>query len=426
MKAIVIGAGLAGLTAARALGRGGVSVTVLEARARLGGRVHTMRDRFADGEYGELGGEFIDGEQKEIRALCDELGLTIVRVLRGGFTHRFRAEDGQYHVSRTRPWKELERLLAPLLKRYQDTGGKPDAEAVREIAAISLREWLRHEQATTEQHAMADALRGFFLAEPDDLSVLPLVEQLANSGSPAQTQMFRVDGGNDRLVDTLASDLSSPVLLQHRVTAVAQPTDRVVVTAIDRGGMQQQLEADAVVITCPASTVASIAFTPALPENQTRAIRTLRYGGATKVLIQTEREPFSGRVRAFATDTPVGAFWQGPGRVLTFLGGGAASRTLHTRADRGAPALLSELCWLNLGGMPVVASHVCCWDDDAFARGGYAYFDPGFNPADRQLLRQPAGRISFAGEHTSERWQGYMNGAIDSAYRAVREVTGAR
>jgi monoamine oxidase len=425
MKVIIIGAGLAGLTAARTLGRAGMAVTMLDARARLGGRVYTMRDGFANGEYGELGGEFVDGGQKEIRILCDELGLTLTRVLRGGFTHRFRTESAHYQVSRTRPWQELQQLLEPLIQRYRAAGGDPDAAPVKEIATFSLRAWLRLQNATTEQHAMADALRGFFLADPDDLSVLPVVEQMANAGSPARMPMYRIDGGSARLVEGLARDVPSHVLLQHRVTAIAQPTDRVVITAIDGGGLQQQLEADAVIVTCPASTVRTIAFTPVLPDEQARAIRALRYGCASKVLIQMEREPFDGPARAFATDTPLGAFWQGPGRVLTFLGGGAASRTLRTRAERGASALLSELCWLNLAGASALASHVYSWDDDAFARGGYAYMDAGFDPGWRTLLGRRVGRISFAGEHTSEKWQGYMNGAIESGYRAAREITGA-
>lgn len=446
MKVIIAGGGLAGLTAARALARARASVTILEGRARLGGRVHTVR--LGADQHGELGGEFIDADQHEIRTLCDELGLRLVRVLRSGFTHRFRGSDGTYHVSRTRPWTELEALVKPLLRRFTAAGGNPEADAVREMGTWSLRAWLRHAGATPEQHAMADALRGFFLADPDEISVLPVVEQLASGGSPAQAEMYRIEGGTDRLVDAVARTAGARVLLQHRVTALTQAVDRVVVTATDEHGHQQQLEADTAVITFPAATLADVAFTPPLPAEQARAIRALRYGCATKVIVQSPRDPFRGRARAFATDTPLGAFWDsteaqitthtapphGDGspipvstlssrRVLTFLAGGAASRILRARAERGAQPVLSDLCWMGMAGAPVDAIHALTWEDDPFARGGYAYLDPAFDPAWRPQLGRRAGRLVFAGEHTSQRWQGYMNGAVESGLRAAAEIT---
>ena len=457
MKVIVAGGGLAGLTAARALSRDGASVTVLEARERLGGRVCTVH--LGESQHGELGGEFIDAEHEAIRGLCDELALPLVRVLRSGFTHRFRGSDGDFHVSRTRPWTELEKLAAPLLREYRSAGGNPESDAVREMATFSLRAWLRRQHATPEQHAMADALRGFFLADPDDLSVVAVVEQLASSAGrsatadrpastgssgrevarPAQAEMYRVEGGNDRIVDALARESRAAILLRHRITSFAQATDRVIVTAIDGHGLQQQLEADAALITMPASTLADVAFTPALPDNQWRALRALQYGRATKVIVQSPRDAFRGRARAFATDTPLGAFWDGTegqrptsnsqlstNSVLTFLAGASASPALQARAARGPHALLSDLCWLGMAGAPVDAMHTTTWEDDPFARGGYAYADPGFDPAWRALLAQRAGRFVFAGEHTSKRWQGYMEGAVESGLRAAREVTSVR
>jgi monoamine oxidase len=334
MTVIVAGGGLAGLTAAHALSKHGVVVTVLEARNRLGGRVWTYRG-FDDGDYGELGGEFIDADQKPIRDLCRELSLPLTRVLPGGFTHRYRGDDGRYHVSRTRPWTELERLLAPLRDRSRG-----------EIARLSLREWLRRQHATPSQHSMADALRGFFLADPDDLSVLPVMEQVAK-GSPAQAETYRIDGGNDRLVMALAKGSGARVLLEHRITAIAQTARHVRVTALDARGTPHQFEGETIVVTLPASTLADVEITPGLPERQHDAIRRLRYGCATKALVRAPRRPFGGRAEAFATDTALGAFWQGPGHVLTFLGGGSRSRALQQCAARGAESVLSELCWLR-------------------------------------------------------------------------------
>jgi monoamine oxidase len=373
--------------------------------------VWTVRERGSNGRHGELGGEFIDAEQREIRDLCEQLRVPLRRVAHAGFTHRYRGNDGNYHVSRTRPWAELDTLVAPLRRL-------PAAE----IATYSLRDWLRQQNATTEQHAMADALRGFFLADPEELSVLAVVEQLARGGSPAQAEMYCIDGGNDRLIEALARDTDARVLLRHRVAAIAHAVDRVVVTVIDEAGLQQQLEADAVLMTLPASTLADVPITPALPDDQARAIRMLRYGCATKAVVQMAREPFRGRARAFATDTALGAFWQSSDGVLTFLAGGSASHALKARAAKGPQALLADLCWLGMNSTDGEETQTVTWEDDPFARGGYAYADPAFDPAWRPLLGRRAGRIHFAGEHTSERWQGYMNGAVASALRAVPEL----
>jgi monoamine oxidase len=75
-----------------------------------------------------------------------------------------------------------------------------------------------------------------------------------------------------------------------------------------------------------------------------------------------------------------------------------------------------------MAGAHVHAVRMAVWGDDPWARGGYAYIDPGFDPAWRSCLAAGAGRLVFAGEHTSPRWQGYMNGAVESGIRAAREL----
>lgn len=136
--------------------------------------------------------------------------------------------------------------------------------------------------------------------------------------------------------------------------------------------------------------------------------------------VRTFREGLPERVRgarAFATDGSVGAFRDGvdgeddvAASVVTFLEGGSASRELRTLADAGSARLLSSLCWLGSAARnatrhaePVLRT---TWEDDPWARGGYALIDPGFDPAWRRLLSKCAGRIVLAGEHTSDDWQG--------------------
>ena len=424
----IAGTGLAGLSAAYELARAGAAVTLLDARSYAGGRVRTVRE-FAAQQHGELGGEFIDGDQKEIIDLCRQFDLPLVRILRGGFTHRFRDASGTYHVSRTAPWDALRDCLSPLTRRYTLARGDSSSEAIREIATMSLSDWMRQSNAPADVHYIANALRGFFLADPAEISVLPVVEQLVKGGAPSQAEFYRIEGGNDRLVDALRRGAGGRLLLGHVIRAIANALDRVVITVTDPSGLTQQIEADYLVMTLPASTLRHVDIQPALADDQRRAIERLAYGRATKVLLQSSMKMFDDRhARAFATDDCVGAFWDGSeeqgdaASIVSFLGGGSASGCLRDKAAAGGRSLLSDLCWLGIDRAPVTAVHIGDWTADPWVRGGYAFLDPGFDPAWRSLLARRAGRIVFAGEHTSERWQGYMNGAIESGQRAAREL----
>ena len=428
-RVVVVGAGLAGLTAARELGRR-AAVTILEARDRIGGRVWTVRDGFADGQHGELGGEFIDDDHERMRRLAAQFDLSLARVLERGFAHRFRVPHDGHRLTRSGPWDMLQDTLAPLITRYKATRGRNDAESVREIATWSVDDWLAQQHAGPDARALATTIRGFFLADPQELSALPVVAQLADRGSPAQTPVYRIAGGNGRLLDAMAAASEARILLRHVVKSVAQATDRVVVRALDAAGLLQEIECDALVMAVPAMTLRQIEITPRLPEEQQKAISRLRYGRATKVVVQCTGTGLRGRrAQAIATDGPLGAFWDATEgqpstnkSVIAFLGGGAASPQLQHASERGGAGLLSDLCWLGLAGTPVIATHRATWEIDPYALGGYAFADPAFDPAWKPLLSRRAGRIVFAGEHTSADFQGYMEGAVESGSRAADEL----
>jgi monoamine oxidase len=172
---------------------------------------------------------------------------------------------------------------------------------------------------------------------------------------------------------------------------------------------------------------------------QRQAIASLKYGAATKTALQFDRATWRkrGRPRAFGTPLPIGAVWDGnedqdvPRRnrktakagILTLLAGGRASTaTREMLAADGPSRLVRELSWLDLGKTELMAWTATSWELEPWSRGGYAFFDPQFPPAIRYALALPLDRIFFAGEHTSLRWQGYMNGAVETGLRAVEEV----
>ena len=108
---------------------------------------------------------------------------------------------------------------------------------------------------------------------------------------------------------------------------------------------------------------------------------------------------------------------------MTLLAGGSASdATKALLATEGARGLAERLPFFGTGAARLIASRSITWEDEPWARGGYALFDRSFPPAERQMLALPHKRVFFVGEHTSKKWQGYMNGGVESGFRAAEEV----
>jgi monoamine oxidase len=427
---IVAGAGLAGLSAARALEARGAAVTVVEARDRVGGRVWTLRDGFAERQHAEAGADLIEGEQEHIKALAHELGLRPVRILREGFGYYGPDTRGVRRIhSSPGVFTTLGKRLQREVQEFKLAEERWDSGVAASLARRSVAEWLDAVHAPSNLRAGVRAFRGFFLADPEDLSLLPVVEQFAGGGTPGQGVILRIPGGNDRLATLTAKRLRGTLLLDTVVRRIRQRDAHVVVT-VGTGDRTSELRANFLVCTLPATTVRDVIFDPPLPESQHDAFARLRYGCATRLLLQFDRRFWRvrGRPLAFGTDLPSGAIWDGneqqKGRagILSFLAGGYASKALQDLVRRdGMAGVVKEIGWL---GRPstLLTARAIAWDDDPWARGGYAYFDPAFDPLWRAWLARPAGRILFAGEHTSIRWQGYMNGAVESGLRAAAEI----
>ena len=204
------------------------------------------------------------------------------------------------------------------------------------------------------------------------------------------------------------------------------------VRATIRQGRQVSLvQCDYLIFAVPGPLLRRIPITPALPAQQHDAIAALKYGRATKMLLQFSRRFWRvpGRPRAFGSPLPFGAVWDGneeqrgrPG-ILSLLAGASASDAVGAIVTKEGPgALVRSLDWLGSRRADLVGSRQITWEDDPWARGGYAFFDPAFDPSLRAWLARPCGRLFFAGEHTSLQWQGYMNGAVESGRRAAAEV----
>jgi monoamine oxidase len=433
VSVLIAGAGFAGLAAARDLVALGAQVTVVEARDRVGGRVQTLADGFIEGQHAEAGGDMIDEDHHELIQLAEVLGLTLVRILRKGFSYARHGVNGKVRIVRpspTRGWARLAEALEPVIAPYRIAERRWDTPIAAELASRSVAEWLDGIQADAELRATTVGLRGFFLADPEELSLLALVDQFADDDSPAPGKMFRVEGGNQRIAAAIAAAHGERVKLGTELVAVSQRGRRVR-ASLKSGRQTADFLADYMIFAVPATLLRRIPITPALPVRQHQAIATLSYGRATKTLLQFSDRFWkrTTRPRAFGSPLPIGAGWdaneeqRGRPGILALLAGGNASDATASMIEReGIEAIVRSLEWLGAKDAELVAWRQWRWDTDPWSRGGYAVFDPTFDPALRSWLAQPCGKLFFAGEHTSVKYQGYMNGAIESGRRAAAEV----
>ena len=439
---LIAGAGLAGLTAARELTKKGAAVTVIDARERVGGRVFTVREPFVHGQHAEAGGDLIDESQTEICKLIADVGLRTARILPGGFTSVRQVGARPARIAGTRGWHDLARRLQPEVRAFCVSEQRWDGGVADSLARESVAHWLDRIRAPKALRDVAVGLRGFFLADPDELSLLALADQFAEDGVPGSEKMFRIIGGNDRLPAALAKALGSRIRLQTILRRVTQ-TRSGVTAALESNGRVSEARFDYLVCALPATTVRAVVFEPALPELQRQATADLKYGAATKTALQFDRAPWRkrGKPRGFGTALPIGAVWDGneeqhqsglPRRsreaakagILTLLaGGGASSATRDMLAAEGPSRIVRELSWLNLKNTELMAWTSLTWEHEQWSRGGYAFFDTQFPPSLRYWLARPVDRVFFSGEHTSLRWQGYMNGAVETGLRAAEEVS---
>jgi monoamine oxidase len=432
---LIAGAGMAGLAAARALEDRGVHVTMIDARDRVGGRVWTFR-RLAHGQHAEAGADLVESDHDAVKALASRLRLRLVPILARGLGYYGADTGGRVRrQSVASGFRHLAPAIHALVTDYKLGEQRWDTAFAARLARQSVADWARKVAARPGAPALGyllerlRAFRGLFLADPEDLSLLALVDFFAADPFSGEGEMTRVTGGNDRLATALAATLRTPPLLGHALRMVVHDDRRVRATVEGPRGIAV-ISADYLIVAIPPPNVTRVKFTPALPAAQERAYRTLRMGPATRLVLQFDRRFWRhrGQPDLFGTSQDYGAVWDGneeqqpsPGILSCLAGGGASSALQHALKRAGPEGIVRQLRWL---GRPsrLIDSRVVTWETDPWAGGGYAVFAPGFDPTLRDWLSRPSGRIRFAGEHTSNRWQGYINGAIVSGQRAATEI----
>ncbi len=392
MRVVVVGAGFAGLAAADELARSGAEVRVLEARDRVGGRVHSMR--FGDAVL-ERGAEWVLPGHSTIRSLAERFGLGLV--LKGAH-YGDRDPRGGEAVSR----EELLEAAARICAADLDGAGTID-EALRLLELRpAVYEALRSRIDVSAGHPA------------DDLEARGLQETGAAFGA---FDSHTVLGGNQRIAEELAAPLEVSLSSAARGIAWSETGARV---QTDSG----ELDADALVLAIPASLTGSVEFDPPLPAPKRRALDAVVYGQTAKLFVALRTA-----VPPSATLSVPGRFWcytqLGPdGSPLPVLGSFAGSTAALDRleVERGPERWTAALGALRPElELDDSSTALVTWHDDPWARGGYSARSVA-SPMDDDELQRPVGCIAFAGEHAAGDWHGLMEGALRSGLRAAGEL----
>ncbi len=445
-RVVIIGAGLAGLTAAYRLRQAGVLADVYEASDRLGGRCWSIRGVFADGQVAEHGGELIDSNHLEIKHLCQELRLPLDNLLRAEqngteplyyfdgapYTYDEAADDfnGVYQA-----------LHADLSAASYPTTHLMSTKAGRALDNMSIARWIDTRvpggRASKLGQLLDVAYDIEYGAPCTDQSALNLLYLLGYIGQGKlrlfgrSNEKFHVRGGNDQIITELARRLDGQITTQAPLTAIRRTSAGYELTV---GG--RVVTADRVVLALPFSILReNVDWSRAgFSDVKSRAIRELRMGTNAKLNVgfTTRHWRTLGCNGDTYADTGYQSTWEvsraqpgTAGILVDFLG--SAGATVSGNAGDRARTFLSQL-------EPVLPGIAARWDGRAsldawttypWTLGSYSYYRVGQYQAFGAAESEIEGAVHFCGEHTTQDFQGYLNGAVATGERAAAEVLSA-
>jgi monoamine oxidase len=420
---IVLGGGFAGAVTARELAERGHSVTLIEARDRLGGRTW-FKDDVIDGRPLEMGGQFLSTSHTRVYAEVERYGVPYTirpphgladRWLVGGERHSGAIPLDPAELGAVEDLIVALRELAARIDPQRPLREQFDAD---ELAALDVSADARMAELGVPERArelLSLVISPYAALESlDDVSWLHLGRMVADAGGVWNLvggDSLVLDQGTRSLVEAIAADSGAEILFEHPVSSVVQDADGVTVEA---GG--ETFRAPVVVCAMPLGVLPNVEFEP--PLNPVRleaaAARTGREGSKTWAVVRGVPESFfaEGRLPGLhqlasfeATDDGVLLYAFGPPK--NWIDAAAEADTVLARLREFYPEV------------ELVTTTAHNWRDDEFALGTHSHYAPGEIVRFEEVLQSPEGRVVFAGCETSPRFLGYIEGAVESGFRAA-------
>ena len=429
---VVVGAGIAGLSAARELQNSGASVAVLEARDRIGGRAHTVPG--LEGQSIDLGAQFIGDSQKRISALVDEAGLTRVKPFDKGaglfFTDQ--SKGAQRVPGDSLPLNKLQQIDALLAQRKLDRLPKAGNAKIERLKQISALQLLREVTIITKTSEILSQLMEpeicYPLSKISAFEVMSQINSMGGAASEAESAGWFLKEGIGGLLAHLAEDLKSAIHLDAPVQRISRKQG-----VFEIESPKGKFSAKDVIVAVPPQLYRSLGVYDLLPKNVSDEFDLIRPGNVIKTILVfpkpwwresglTGRSISSyGQFNATMDSSPE----DGSLGVLTLFSS-SLSGILLGKTESESERVALALTWLegfNSGPIPepLLAKSVN-WNAEPFSQGGYSSIRTLGSKMPIAELFESRDGLHFAGTESATEWRSFMEGALQSSERVVEHI----
>ncbi|SEI00364.1 monoamine oxidase [Halobacillus karajensis] len=455
-RVLILGAGIAGLVSASLLKQAGHEVILLEANDRVGGRIHTIREPFSNGNYIDAGAMRIPTNHTLVQTYIEKFGLSTnpftntnpndLLMINGQQVYRQAYEQNpdllKFDLAPHEQGKTASELflsaVQPFLDIYENSTDAEKDRLAKEFSDYSMGEYLRENPFGPSLSSNAVRMIKVVLGIEGfpEFSFLDILIDITFPIFKGDTQFIEIQGGNDRLPQAFLPQLIDNIYFDQKVIKIIHHHNRVTAYAEDQRFKKQTCwSADLLLTTIPFSASQFIDIRPygCLSQRKWQAIREVINVPAVKIGIEFksrfwEKYPFGHIVTDFPTRFAYQASHHqglsGPGILLASYTWGQNALLFNSLSHKEATKQVLEDLARAYGSIvyeEYLQSVVYNWSQNPFSAGCFTLFTPGQSRDLEEVIPQPEGRIHFAGEHTSV-YHGWIEGAVESGIRAAIEM----